>query len=172
MCRRFLSLLSLLISLPDLANAEPRLPAAWEESHYGTCFESISDGMKTVYGVDYEADENIFQQEVTYGDDQILLTGDRTSGTNSSRTIFEGRAGGSWCVVLTSPPVASLSPVSQRSMTAKPIRWKTSTQASPGYPETHVIYVWSQASRIYKPSQCYLVLGGKRQNISCSNAYR
>ncbi|WP_175940199.1 hypothetical protein [Caballeronia sp. BCC1704] len=128
--------------------------------------------MKDVYGPDYASDENIVQHEVAYGKDEMLLTEDRTSGTNAPRTIFEKRTNESWCVVLTSPPVASLAPASGKRVTLKPMRWRTSTQASPGYPEIQVIYVWSGEEKIYKPSQCYLKSSGRKEAINCTKAYK
>jgi hypothetical protein len=155
-----------------LAKAPQSSAGALAQSHCRTCYKSVADAMTDIYGVDYDSDNNIFQEKAIFENSEMLLSGDRTSGTNASRTIFEKQKSGAWCVVLISPPVASLVPVVEENARKRPTRWKTTTQASPGYPAIQVVYVWSKKAEAYKPAQCFLESSGKkRTSINCPSAY-
>lgn len=89
MCHRFLSLLCLIVTGPAIAVGTLNLPEAWTDSHYGECYNEVADGMAKIYGNDYLSDDNIFRNDVNLGGSEMVLAGDRTSGTNISRTVFE-----------------------------------------------------------------------------------
>lgn len=172
MRHKFLGPIFAIIAAPTFAGDALGLPDAWANSHYGTCYSSITAGMVDVYGSDYASDENITLEKTAYGIDNLLTSSDHTSGTNASRTIFEKKENDRWCIVLTSPPVASLIPVMKKGATTKPAQWMTNTQAPPGYAETRVTYIWSKQRNIYYPSECYLISGGNKKKLNCTDAYQ
>lgn len=169
---KFISLMCIFIAIPSIAREIADLPPAWAESHYGACYSSLENGMSDIYGPDYKSDENIVQQTMKYGSAEMVVSADHTSGSNASRAIFEKRNGSNWCVVLTSPPVASLTPAKVTNAYPRPPRWTTLTQAAPGYPETEVVYVWNRLDAVYAAARCYLISGRERKKIDCVNAYR
>ncbi len=127
--------------------------------------------MAAVYGIHYASDDNVLSVTNHYRTSEMILSQDTTSGTNSSRTIFEKRAGNQWCIVLTSPPVASMNAVSGKGKSARPAQWITLTQAPPGFAETKVVYSWNRAKALYLPSECYRVSGAKTTAFDCRDAY-
>lgn len=171
MLHKNLSFLIFFAAIPACADDFPSLPQAWTNSHYGACYRSIELGMAVVYGSDYAADDNVVRKTAKYVTGEMLLTQDRTTGTNSPRTIFEKRGGSRWCVVLTSPPVASIEAVTSRERSARPAQWVTLTQAAPGFPGTKVVYMWNRAKALYLPSQCYRVSRTKATEFACKDAY-
>jgi len=168
---KYLSLLLIGIAAPSFSHEHTGLAAAWRGSHYGECYPSFSAGMSDVYGPGYASDENIDQKRAKYGANEMVVSTDRTSGTNASRTVFERRSGGRWCVVLTSPPVASLVPNRTADGSRKPSQWTTLTQAPPGYPATEIVYLWNRTAEIYLPSHCYHVSARKKKRLNCAKAY-
>jgi hypothetical protein len=173
MYRRFLNLLCISASIPACAASDiPRLPDAWAGSHYGSCYSSIENGMADVYGKNYNSDENVVRKDKTYGSTRMILSADITSGTNAPRTIFEKHTDGKWCVVLTSPPVASITPKSDKKNSSRPLKWVTITQASPDFRETKIIYIWDKHWAIYIPAHCYHNYGFETKEFDCSNAYK
>ncbi|CAE6770429.1 MULTISPECIES: hypothetical protein [Paraburkholderia] len=171
MLHKFLNPLYAFIVSPAFAGEVSGLPDAWVGTRYGACYTSVAEGMSDVYGPDYSSDDNIGARHVSYGVDEMIVSVDRTSGTNASQTIFEKRANGNWCVVLTSPPVSNLAPIMQDGISSRPLQWVTLTQASPGYPETKIIYTWNKHKSIYFPSHCYHVYKNKMKKFECRNAY-
>ena len=158
-------------TLSAFAEESATSPAAWVNSHYGACYASMEQGMVAVYGPDYANDDNVLSTTNRYDASEMVLSQDTTSGTNSSRTVFEKRTGNRWCIVLTSPPVASIEPVPGKGKSARPAQWITLTQAPPGFAETKVVYSWSRAKALYLPSECYRVLGAKTTVLDCRDAY-
>jgi hypothetical protein len=171
MLRKNLSFLIFFAAVPAFADGRTALPQAWANSHYGACYRSIEPGMAAVYGPDYATDDNVVSTTAKYVTGDMLLTQDRTTGTNSPRTIFEKRGRNRWCVVLTSPPVASIKAVPSPGRSARPTQWVTLTQAAPGFSETKVVYLWSRAKALYVPSRCYRVSRTKTTELACKDAY-
>ncbi|MGV7244436.1 hypothetical protein [Caballeronia sp. M23-90] len=128
--------------------------------------------MADVYGVDYLSDVNVIRRTVKFGVGEMVVAQDRTTGTNSARTIFEERNTGKWCVVLISPPVASLLPGRTKGRSQRPSQWITRTQAAPGFPETKVIYIWSKQSLIFYPAHCLHIFPREVKHFNCSDAYK
>lgn len=172
MYHKFLSLFCVVILSPAFASEVSGLPDAWIGTHYGTCYASVEEAMSDSYGPDYDTDDNIGAKHLTYGADEMVISVDHTSGTNAPRTVFEKRAGGKWCVILTSPPVASLAPIIQDGIDSKPLQWVTLTQAAPGHPETKIVYTWKNQEFIYFPSHCYHVGKQGEKEFDCKNAYK
>ncbi len=172
MCNRFLNLLSVFIAIPAFASDVSGLPDAWLGTHYGTCYTSVEDGMMDVYRPDYGSDDNISQRHVAYGANEMIVSVDRTSGTNAPRTVFEKRKDGKWCVILASPPVASLTPIEKKGIFSRPLEWVTLTQTASGYPETKIVYTWSVQRSIYFPRHCYHVSKNSAKEFDCTNAYK
>jgi hypothetical protein len=123
-------------------------------------------------GTGFEEDENIMQSRRRMGSRDFVISSDTTSGTNSQRTVFEQQSGRGWCVVLTSPPVADLTPGQLSASTRRPMTWFSVTQAPPGFPETRVLYKWDSKHLIYKPAGCYKGGVGHWEAIDCDEAYR
>lgn len=160
------------VVVPSLACAASQLLEAWSGSNYGSCYASIEQGMADVYGAEYLSNVNIVRRAMTLGTSEIVVSEDRTTGTNSARTVFEKRAPKKWCVILTSPPVASLLPVTAKGVSGRPSQWITLTQAAPGYPETKVIYVWRKQDALFYPARCFYIFQRKVQRFNCSDAYK
>jgi hypothetical protein len=171
MLRKSLSVLICFAATPALADNLSSLPQAWANSHYGACYRSIELGMTSVYGPDYATGDNVVSATARYITGEMRLTQDQTTGANSSRTIFEKRAGNRWCVVLTSPPVASIDSVPGSRRSARPAQWITLSQAAPGFSETKVVYLWSRANALYLPSKCYRISRTTTTEFACSDAY-
>lgn len=171
MLHKSLSFLIFFAAIPAFADGLPSLPQKWANLHYGACYRSIELGMAAVYGPAYATDDNVLSTTVKYVTGEMLLTQDQTTGTNSPRTIFEKRNRNRWCVVLTSPPVASIEAIPSRGRSARPAQWVTLTQAAPGFSETKVVYSWSRANVLYLPSKCYRVTRTKTTEFDCKDAY-
>lgn len=148
------------------------LPQPWHDSHYASCYPSLKVGMSDTYGSDFEEDENILHFPRRIGSHNFVIASDSTSGTNSQRTVFEQRGARSWCVVLTSPPVADLAPGPSSESLKRPLTWTSVTQAAPGFPEIKVIYKWDSKNMIYKPASCYKGDVGRWRSFNCNEAYR
>lgn len=167
---KFLILSIISFVLPLLAYAVPLLPDPWAASHYGSCYRSLERGMADVYGAEYASDANIVRRDMTFGAGKIVVSEDRTTGANSARTIFEKQATGKWCVILTTPPAASLLPVMAVGFSERPLQWITRTQAAPGFPETKVIYIWNRKHALYVPTHCVYIFPEKTRNFNCLDA--
>jgi hypothetical protein len=111
MCQKLLSLFCVAILGPAFAGEVSGLPDEWIDTHYGACYISVAEGMSSFYGPDYGTDDNISEKHLTYGADEMIVSIDRTSGTNAPRIIFKKRVDDNRCVVLISPPVTSLVPI-------------------------------------------------------------
>jgi hypothetical protein len=173
MYRRFLSTICISVSIPACgASGVSGLPDAWIGSHYGSCYASIENGMIDVYGEGYDSDVNIFMKRETYGSIEMILTSDKTSGSNAARTVFEKRRNGRWCVVLTSPATASLTAKADRSTASRPQEWVTVTQAVPDSQEIKVVYKWDERRAVYMPKHCYNVDVHELREFDCFNAYK
>jgi hypothetical protein len=172
MRHKFLSLLCTFVAAPAFANDVSGLPEGWADLHYGACYPSVKSGMSDIYGPNYASDENIAQQNKKFGQAEMIASADHTSGTNAPRTVFEKRGRHHWCVVLASPPVASLIPAVAEIIAFRPLQWSTLTQAAAGYPETKVIYIWSKPKAIYAPVHCYLIFNQAEREIGCEDAYK
>ncbi|RKR37595.1 hypothetical protein B0G82_5678 [Paraburkholderia sp. BL17N1] len=107
---KFLSIAMLAVCCSATASEVVALPQLWHDSHYASCYPSVKAGMSEIYGMDFEQDENILQSHRHIGSRDFVIASDSTSGTNGQRTVFEQRDSKSWCVVLTSSPVAELVP--------------------------------------------------------------
>lgn len=161
------------LSIPArAASGVSGLPDAWIGSHYGSCYASIESGMVDVYGGDYNSDANIVRKREKYGSTEMIVTSDRTSGPNAPRTVFEKHKNGEWCVVLTSPPTASLTAKFDKSIASRPQEWVTITQAAPDFLEIKVVYRWDERRAIYIPRHCYKIDGYKLKEFNCFNAYK
>jgi hypothetical protein len=172
MNRKHLSSLALAISASACYGKTPTLPDAWDASHYGSCYTSIEEGMAAVYGATYELDENVRSERLDFGKNTLVMSSDRTTGTNSARTMFERRHGKVWCVVLTSPPVASIAPLMHQGRPVRPTKWETLTQAPPGFTALKVIYTWDTAKALYIPTGCFHISGTSAKGFDCREAYK
>lgn len=155
---------------PAFSETTP-LPAPWHASHYGVCYKSLKSGMSAVYGQKFDEDQEILRNHRKIGSKEFVIASDSASGTNSQRTIFERRTANKWCVVLTSPPVADLSPSEISKTSRRPMIWTTTTQASPGFTETKVIYKWDLKQKIYLPYSCQKGNEKHWQSFDCNKAY-
>lgn len=172
MNHKHLSVLALAISASACNGKTPTLPDAWDASHYGSCYASIEEGMASVYGEAYELDANVSKEKLAFGTDTLVMSADRTTGTNSARTVFERRKDRGWCVVLTSPPVASIVPLVHHGRAVRPNKWETLTQAPPGFTELKVIYTWDTAKALYIPTGCFHISGTSAKGFDCREAYK
>ncbi|MEZ0601031.1 hypothetical protein ACAX43_02555 [Paraburkholderia sp. IW21] len=127
--------------------------------------------MSEAYGPNYDLDDNIGHSYVRFGANEMIVSVDRTSGTNASRLIFEKRRNGNWCVILASPPTASLVPSTQKTASSRPLQWTSLTQAAAGYSETKVVYLWDEHKSIYFPINCFHINKKSVKKIDCENAY-
>lgn len=167
-----LSLLALAISASACCSEVPTLPEAWDTSHYGFCYNSIEGGMAAVYGTKYEIDDNVSKEELDFGRTTLVMSVDRTTGTNSARTMFERIDTNVWCFVLASPPVASMVPLTPHGRSGRPTNWETLTQASPGFTKLKVIYTWNAAIALYLPTHCFHVSRYSTKRFDCKYAYK
>ncbi|WP_454871989.1 hypothetical protein [Paraburkholderia xenovorans] len=175
MLRKFPRLLGIAVVAigSDVIAAEVvALPQAWRDSHYASCYSSLKAGMSDTYGPGFEEDKNILKLRRRSGLRDFVIASDTTSGANSQRTVFEQRNATSWCVVLTSPPVADLVPAPASATLQRPLTWTSVTQAPPGFPEMKVLYKWNAKDLIYAPANCYKGDGESWRSFNCNEAYQ
>ncbi|MPW16207.1 hypothetical protein GCT13_04510 [Paraburkholderia sp. CNPSo 3157] len=172
MSLKFLSIVMIATSCNAVATEVVSLPQPWRDSHYASCYPSLKAGLSDTYGVGFEEDENIVQFRRHIGSRNFVISSDTTSGTNSQRVVFEQRNERDWCVVLTSPPVADLTPGRVFASSQRPLTWSSVTQAPPGFLETKVIYTWDSKYLIYRPESCYKGRVGRWKSFDCNEAYR
>jgi hypothetical protein len=127
--------------------------------------------MASVYGQQYELDENITQKRLAFGKVKMVETADTTSGTNAARTVFEQRAKNSWCVVLSSPPVAQIVPYASSNRLNRPSKWEALTQSDPGFDRVKIVYLWRAAKAVYFPTTCFYVSKTMTRAFDCQKAY-
>lgn len=127
--------------------------------------------MTASYGENYKDDENISVREDKYGGNKFYTVADKTSGTNYSRSLLRESAPGKFCLVLSTPPVAQLTPRA-RDEFGVPRRFVATDQAPPRIAEHEWIYVFNWDKSRYDAKICkeisWINKTKKTTNISCS----
>ncbi|WP_146142538.1 hypothetical protein [Paraburkholderia sp. BL18I3N2] len=170
MYRKFLSIAIAAIGSDVNAGELVTLPQAWHDSHYASCYSSLRAGMSDTYGSRFDDDDNILQFRRHIGSHDFVIATDSTSGTNAQKTVFEQRNSNSWCVVLTSPPVAALTSGPVSATSRRPLTWTTVTQAPLGFQGVKVVYKWNSKDLIYLPLSCYKGSEGRWKSFDCNDA--
>ena len=104
------------------------------------------------YGAEFRDDENIVLSKKKFGKAMFDVVEDRTSGTNHPRSLLSKRAGG-YCVVLTTPAVAQLAPITTND-SGVPLKFRSSDQAPPGMPQHEITYTVADGATWPDPGLC------------------
>ena len=132
------------------------------------CFANGDVYMVSKFGSAFRGDDNLKIRKQRYGTQDYYLESDTTSGTNAPVTLLLQRPGKGLCVVLSTPPVATLK-AAKFDRQGRPITFVAVDQ---GTNSQEVTYKWDSATVQFHPVGCKEVSWIKKRRASKAVACR
>lgn len=126
------------------------------------CFANGDVYMVSKFGSAFRDDDNLNIRKQRYGVQDYYLASDMTSGTNAPVTLLLQRPGKGLCVVLSTPPVATLK-AAKFDRQGRPITFVAKDQ---GTTSREITYEWDSATVQFRPVGCKEVTWIKNKRAS------
>jgi hypothetical protein len=114
------------------------------------CFDSTEAFMVKKYGSAYRDDENFVIRKVRYGKQAYYAASDMTPGHNFPISLLMRRPGRGLCLVLDTPPVATLHAL-KYDKHGRPLVFVAKDQ---GTTSREITYTWNRKSETFNPTMC------------------
>lgn len=135
------------------------------------CFSDSDSYMVATYGVAFHDDDNLVIAAERYGQQVYYVARDRTSGTNHPLTLLMPTAGKGLCKVLTTYPVAAITPITYDEK-GRPTAFSARDQGTVVH---EIIYIWHRPAGEFKPAKCRKTAGVgndiQSKSISCDELF-